>query len=319
MTLNGKNILITGASGLIGSNLSRTIIKNYQCSLLTTHHKNPIKNLNVCLRSKAGDLLDQKFCDEITKDTDVVFHCAANSSGAATHLESPTAMSKDNTIMNINLLDACYRNKVKKFIWLASTTGYPEGAQPMTEEEMFVGDPFDKYFAVGWMKRYTEKLCELYSTKVKDPMTCITLRPSNIYGPNDKIDPKRSHVLASLIRKVIEGQNPVEVWGTGQDVRDVLYVDDMVDAMLLAAEKIDGFNQFNIGYGSSFTVLELLQMIQSVSGVITPYKLIPTGPQMIPVRRVDVSKAKNVLSWEPKVNLITGIQKTYDWMKAELL
>jgi GDP-L-fucose synthase len=227
-------------------------------------------------------------------------------------------MARDNTVMNVNLLDACYRNGVKKVVWLASTTGYPEGDHAMKEEEMFVGDPFSKYFAVGWMKRYTEKLCELYSTKVPNPMSCVVLRPSNIYGPNDKIDPKHSHVLASLIRKTIEEQNPVEIWGDGQDVRDVLYVDDMVDAMILAAEKVDGFDQFNIGYGEAYSVLDLLDKIQSVAKKSVPYKLVPSSPQMIPVRRIDISKAEKVLGWTPKTKIDDGIRKTYEWMKREL-
>lgn len=317
MTLQGKNILVTGASGLIGSNLIQRLKDIPDVNVKILVHKKVLGSF-YAFESIRTDLLDQNSCDTITLDTDIVFHCAANSSGAATHIQNPASMARDNTIMNVNLLDACYRNKVKKFVWLASTTGYPEGDHAMKEEEMFVGDPFSKYFAVGWMKRYTEKLCELYSTKVPNPMSCAVLRPSNIYGPNDKIEPDRSHVLASLIRKTIEGQNPVEVWGDGQDIRDVLYVDDMVDAMIMAAEKVEGFNQFNIGYGEAYSVLDLLDKIQSVAGKTIPYKLIPTGPQMIPVRRVDISKAKSVLGWEPKVKLEEGLQKTYKWMESEL-
>jgi GDP-L-fucose synthase len=188
----------------------------------------------------------------------------------------------------------------------------------MKEEEMFVGDPFDKYFAVGWMKRYTEKMCEMYATKVNNPMTCIVLRPTNIYGPNDKIEPDRSHVLTALIRKVIEKQNPIQVWGDGTDIRDVLYVDDMVDAMILSAETVEGFKQYNVGYGAAFSVLELLNYIKKVENIHVDHVLVPTAPRMIPIRKVSIEKINKELGWYPKTPLTLGIQKTYDWVKHVL-
>jgi dTDP-D-glucose 4,6-dehydratase len=153
----------------------------------------------------------------------------------------PMALVRGNIPMNINVLDACHKNGVKKFVWLASTTGYPDTTEAVTEDMMFQGEPFEKYYAVGWVKRYTEVLCKLFAEKLKNPMPCVILRPSNIYGPNDKTDPTKSHVLSALMRKVVIKQNPIEVWGDGTDEKDVLYVDDMVDAMLLAAEKVEKF------------------------------------------------------------------------------
>lgn len=183
---------------------------------------------------------------------------------------------------------------------------------------MFEGDPHDKYFPVGWMKRYTEKLCQMFSEKLKKTMTCVVLRPSNVYGPNDKIDPKRSHVLTALIRKVAERQNPIEIWGDGQDVRDVIYVDDMVNAIILASEKVEKFEQINIGYGETFTVLQFLEMIENIANYHAPHKLVPTGPRMIPVRRVNIDKAKRLLGWSPKINIKDGILTTYEWVNFEL-
>lgn len=316
MTLEGKRILITGASGLIGSNLTRTIINRYNASLMVTHHESPL--YSGVEYSESGDLLDPRFCDKITKGTDIVFHCAAKSYGAAVMENDPMALVKDNVVMNINMLEACHKNNVKKFIWLASTTGYPETTDYVTEDMMFQGEPFDKYYAVGWVKRYTEVLCKLFSEKLKKKLPCIVLRPTNIYGPGDKTDPKKSHVLSALMRKVVEKQNPIEVWGDGKDVKDVLYVSDMVDAMILAAEKIETFEQFNIGYHETFTVLEILDMIKKVANYDAPYKLIPTGPSMIPVRRVSTEKAERLLGWKPKVKIEDGLEKMYSWMIQKL-
>lgn len=316
MTLEGKNILVTGATGLIGSNVIGKLKQIPDCNVVAIYHKN--YKLTGGVLYAEGDLLNSDFCDKITKNIDIIFHCAANSSGAAVQETNPLTFVKPNVIMNLNLFESAYSNDVKKIIWLASTTGYPYSEEPITEDKMFEGDPYDKYFAVGWMKRYTEKLCQMFSEKLKKKTACIVLRPTNIYGPNDKIDPNRSHVLTALIRKVVEKQNPIEVWGDGQDIRDVLYVDDMVDAMIKSAEKLDTFEQINIGYGKSYTVLELLEMIKEVSGYDVPYKLIPTGPRMIPIRKVNIDKAKNVLNWEPKIDIKEGIKRTYEWVSQEL-
>lgn len=314
MNIENKKILVTGGNGLIGKNLLLRL-KNSNNEIYSTEH---ITTDRIPGISYIQTDLNVDDCNKITKNMDVVIHCAANSSGAAVQESNPLTFVRDNVIMNLNMLEACYTNSVNKFIWMASTTGYPSSDNPMKEDDMFVGDPFDKYFAVGWMKRYTEKLCELFSTKLKNKMSCIVLRPTNIYGPHDKIDPKRSHVLTALIRKIVEKQNPIEVWGDGNDIRDVLYVDDMVDAILLSIEKLYGFEQINIGYGKSFTVIELLTIIKNIAKCEYPHKLIINGPRMIPIRKVNIDKANAVLGWTPKTDIEDGIRQTYVWMKKEL-
>lgn len=308
-----KIVLITGASGLIGHNLLINI-KNKVKKIIATEHN---KSIQIPGIEYVKTDLNQTDCDSITKNVDIVFHCAAHSSGASAQDKNPLDFVRTNVIMNINLLESCHKNNVKKFIWLASTTGYPESDIPVTEDKMFEGDPYNKYFAVGWMKRYTEKLCELFSTKLKSNLTCIVLRPTNIYGPFDKIDPSRSHVLTALIRKVVEKQNPIEVWGDGTDERDVLYVSDMVDAMVLSTE-LNEFQQINIGYGKSYTVSNLLDKIKRIANYESNIKYILDAPRMIPKRSVNIEKAKSLLYWYPRVHIDNGIKYTYNWVKEEL-
>ncbi len=94
---------------------------------------------------------------------------------------------------------------------------------------MFDGDPHEVYFAAGWMKRYAEVLCRTYAEKIPNPMPTVVVRPSNVYGPYDKFDFAVSHVTAALIRRVVERHSPLEVWGNGQDIRDLVYVDDFIE------------------------------------------------------------------------------------------
>src|SRR5262249_54017716 len=151
-------------------------------------------------------------------------------------------------------------------LWLSSTTGYPASDRPMKEAEMFLDEPFEKYYCAGWMKRFTEVLCQMYGEKLNPRMTTIVLRPTNVYGPHDKFDPRRSHVTAALIRKVVERQDPIEVWGTGDDVRDLIYIDDMVEAMVWAMEQLTSYTVLNIGLGKGYSVKQILQLVLQQDG-----------------------------------------------------
>ena len=122
-------------------------------------------------------------------------------------------------------------------------------------------------------------------------MPVIVLRPPNIYGEYDKIDPNRSHVLPALVRKVVERQSPLEVWGTGDDVRDFIFADDLVDAIFLAMEKLNNYDPINIGAGKTYSVKELLQIILEEDGYTDAKVVFNSGkPTMIPIRKVDAFK-----------------------------
>jgi len=220
-------------------------------------------------------------------------------------------------MMNSQMLEAAYFAKVRKFIWLSSNAAYPpSGDRPVKEDEMFDGDPYETYFGVGWMKRYTEILCRMYSEKLKNPMATVVIRPSNIYGPYDDYDFATSHVMAALIRRVAERQDPFEVWGTGDDVRDWIYIDDFIDALLLAAEKIDTYNPVNIGLGKGYSIKQALKMMLEIDGY-TNAKIVfnSSKPSMIPIRLIDVSKAETLLGFRPKTGLREGIKKTIEWYR----
>lgn len=172
-----KKILITGTTGLLGTNLYNRLSNMHVDTRRVYNERRPRPMIGdfIC-----GDLRDANICNAATKDIDIVIHCAASTSGAAVMSKTPLIHVTPNLIMTANLLEAAFNNKVKKFIFFASTTGYPQINRPVIEEDMFSGDPFDKYFSVGWTKRSLEKLCQIYD---RLGMPCIVLRPSNIYGP----------------------------------------------------------------------------------------------------------------------------------------
>ena len=171
-------------------------------------------------------------CARAVKGMDYVFLCAAHTSGAAVIRTTPLVHITPNVLINTLMLEAAHRAKVAKFCFISSGAAYPPTAdRPVREAEMFDGDPHDVYFAAGWMKRYAEILCRTYAEKIAQPMPTVVVRPSNVYGPYDKFDFAVSHVTAALIRRVVERQNPLEVWGTGEDIRDLIYVDDFIEGL----------------------------------------------------------------------------------------
>jgi len=313
---SGKKVLVTGASGFVGTNLIPRLLADGASVRGVVHRRKP-KVIDDRVEYLLGDLAQPDICRQAVEGVDYVFHCAASTSGAATMAKTPLVHVTPNVVMNAYLLEAAYFARVKKFLWLSSSTGYPPTDYPVKEEEMLVGDPYEKYFCVGWMKRYTEVLCRMYSQKLPNPLLTIVLRPTNIYGEHDDFMFETSHVFAALIRKVVDRQDPLEVWGTGDDVRDLIHVGDMVDAMMIAMEKVVEYSALNIGLGRGYSVKELLQMMLTLDGYSDARVVFdPSKPQMIPVRLVDINKAKNVLGLEPRTSIEEGIKKTIAWYRA---
>jgi GDP-L-fucose synthase len=311
-----KKVLVAGGAGFVGANLVKRLTELGVSVRATIHRKPPVIADNR-IEYLSCDLTGADDCRRAVAGMEFVFMCAANTSGAAVMAATPLVHVTPNIIMNSRMLEAAYAAGVKKFIWLSSNAAYPPtGARPVEEEEMFDGDPYETYYGVGWMKRYTEILCRLYSEKLKKTMTTVVLRPSNIYGPHDDFDFATSHVMAALIRRVVERQDPFEVWGTGEDVRDWIYVDDFIDALFLTAEKIETYDPINIGLGRGYRIKDALHMMLEIDG-FTNAKVIydPTKPSMIPVRLIDTDKAERTLGFKAKTGLKEGIAKTLAWYR----
>ncbi len=318
--LRDRRVLVTGAAGLVGTNLVKRLVGDGVRVRATVHHREPARAEHGVEYIRA-DLTRAEDCRRVVEGQQFVFMCAASTSGAAVTNAVPMAHVTPNIVMNAQMLEAAYDAGVKKFVWLGSTTGYPPtGDRPVKEDEMFDGEPFEKYYFVGWMKRFSEILCRMYGEKLPHPMTTIILRPTNIYGPHDKFDPAASHVTPALIRRVVERQNPIEVWGTGDDVRDVIYVDDMIEAMLLAIEKVESYAAINIGLGRAFSVKEILQMILDLDGYTNATVVFdPTKPTTIPVRVIDTGKAKAMLGFTAGTDLLEGLRRTIQWYRESVV
>lgn len=316
MNTNTK-ILITGGAGLVGQNLTNKLVADGYTNIRVHLHTRQPRIKHNSVEYVTGNLMEYSNCLEITKDVGIVIHAAASTSNAVDTVQDPLAHVTPNVAMNNFLIDSAYRNKVSKYIFISSNTVYPpKGDDPVVETDYLFYDTYPVYFPVGWMKRYAEVQCELYSKYLPNPMTTVVIRPANLFGPHDKYDFAKCHVTPATIRKVADNMNPIPVWGDGTELRDLLYIDDFVEALQLVIEKQETYDVFNVGCNDVYSVNDVLATMKSLVNNDNPIEYVSGKPSMIPTRRIDSNKINRVLGWSAKTPLAEGLKKAYDWYLA---
>lgn len=317
MDFANKKVLVAGGAGLIGTNLALRLA-GLGASLRVTIHEKPLQTTFPTAEVLKLDLRRPEDCARAVEGMDFVFICAAYTSGAAVIRATPLAHVTPNVLINVSLLDAAYRARVQKVCFISTGAVYPDtGARPVAEAEGMKGDPHEVYFAVGWMKRYIEVLCRTYGEKITPPMPTVVVRPSNIYGPYDKFDFAVSHVTAALIRRVVERHTPLEVWGTGEDIRDLLYIDDFIDGLLAAFDVDRPYFEVNICAGGGHTVRHVLETLLDIDGFRdADVRFDPAKPSTIPARLMDNRLARDLVGFEARTTLAEGLRRTLEWYRA---
>lgn len=311
---NKKKILILGGTGFIGKNL---IIKlqSYDCKIISTFNKKKPKfeyNNNKVKFIKSDLTLSNARNKNLFKSIDYVFMCAAVTSGAKTIEKKPLDHLTPNLIMNAKVLEWAYEMGVKKVCFISSSTVYPNLKKKMSEKDIDYNF-FEKYFIVGWMKLFSEKMCTMYDSRINKKMKTQIIRPSNLYGPHDKFDPELSKVIPSLIRKsLVKDGRTLEVWGDGKDIKDFLYIDDFIEALVKIFPN-DKVKVINICFGKSFSLRDIIKIIIKNINPKIKVKYNSNMPSMIPVRNLSNLKIKKMIKWKPKTSLEIGIKKTIQW------
>lgn len=308
-----KKILICGATGFIGKNLVKFFEKKNYKVFATYNKKKKFKTKNNVKWVK-GDLKNYSFCKKITKDIDILIQAAATTSGAKNIVERPFIHVTDNAIMNSYILKSAYENKVKHVLFTSCTVMYHQSKKPLKESDYNSNKEISKkYYGAGNTKIYIEKMCKFFSDISKTKFTII--RHSNIYGPNDKFNLTTSHFVGATIYKVFnKSRNFLEVWGNGQEVRNLLYINDLINFINLAINKQSKkFLILNCGYPKAFKIIEIVKKIIKASNrkiLIKFNKNKPTIPFNI---NISSNKALNEIGWKSKTNIDDGLKKTIKW------
>jgi len=306
-----KKVLVCGGTGFIGSNLVRYLSQCDDIELYATYFNSQPQN-EYATYLKA-DLRNLASVHKVVAGKDVVIQAAGVTSGANDVINRPYIHVTDNAIMNAQLLQAIYEEKVKHFLFFSCTVMYPSSPLPLKEEDVDLNaDIYSRYFGVAWTKIYIEKLCRFYS-EISD-INFTVIRHTNIYGPGDKFDPDRSHVFASLIRKVTEAQDTLHIWGDGREKRDLLHINDLCAFVRNTLDvELPKFDTVNVGLGKMISILDLADLIIKASGkklaVIRDEKKASLSVDIC----LDTAKAASRYNWRPKIELYEGIQSTLEW------
>lgn len=250
-----------------------------------------------------------------------VIHLAATVGGIGANRRNPATFWRDNTLMGLNVLDACLSSGVKRLVLVSTTCGYPKLCPvPFKEEDLFNGYPEETNAPYGIAKR--SLVVGAFSYQKQFGLEVVTVIPTNLYGIGDSFDPEDSHVVPALIRKIHEAaklkRSTVELWGTGKATRDFLYVEDAARGIVDAALKGKEGSTINLGSGSEVSIAVLAETIAKTVGWSGRLTFDATKPDGQPRRLLDITKARKLLGWTPKVGLREGLLKTYEWFLTEV-
>ena len=309
-------IYIAGHRGLVGSAIFRNLTNKGFNNIITRTHD----QLDLTNQSKVIDFFD-------TEKPDQVYLAAGKVGGIYANNSRPADFIYTNLMIESNVINSAFENKVKKLLFLGSSCIYPKYAnQPMSENELLTNtlEPTNEPYAIA--KIAGIKLCESYNRQFGEShgIDYRSVMPTNLYGPGDNYHPKNSHVIPALILRLHEAKlnnDPaVTVWGTGTPRREFLYVDDLADAcvhimninkQIYSKNRKPMLSHINVGAGYDMTINELVQIIKKVVGYSGDIVFDVSKTDGSPRKLLDSSLIKN-LGWKPKIEITKGLIKTYE-------
>jgi len=299
--LRNYSIGVTGNSGFLGKHLCKKL-ESLGCTIKHCPHN-------------VYDLTDKNLTKQwfIDCKPEIIFHLAAEVGGIGVNSKSPASFFYNNLQMGINLIEMARIYKIKKFIQVGTVCSYPKFTEiPFKEENLWNGFPEETNSGYGIAKRVL--LSMLQSYRFQYGLNGIYLMPANLYGPYDNFDLESSHVIPALIKKILKlkDNDILECWGTGSSTRDFLYVEDCVEALILASIYYNETNPVNIGTGIETSIIELINKLFEIKG--KRFEIKWNGKLDGQPRRVlDVSKAKDLFGFTATTCLDSGLRKTVEW------
>lgn len=298
-----NRILVAGHTGLVGSALVRQLKSQGYTNLLLAD----INNLDMTDTNAVNNFFQKE-------KPEYVFLAAAKVGGIHANNTFPADFIYINIMIEANIIQACYKHKAEKLLFLGSSCIYPKFApQPMKEEHLLTGilEPTNEPYAVAKIAGII--MCQSYNRQHKTNF--ISVMPTNLFGPGDNYHPENSHVLPALIRRFheakAENRDAVTVWGTGTPKREFLFSDDLADACLFLMNNYNDSEILNIGTGIEVTIKELAENVKEVTGFKGKIELDASKPDGTSRKLLDSTKLHD-LGWRHKISLREGIAKAYE-------
>lgn len=317
---NQTRALVTGAGGFIGHHLV-TFLKAHDYWVRGVDVKRPEYTPTAADEFFVADLRKWESAQEAAQDIDQVFALAADMGGMGFISKHHAQILHNNSLINLNTLEAAHQNGVRRLLYTSSACVYPEYLQedanvkPLKEQDAYPAQPQDAY---GWEKLVTERLCMHYFEDYG--LETRTVRFHNIFGPLGTWDGGREKAPAAMCRKVayakLTGNPEIQIWGDGEQTRSFCYVDDCV----LGIHKLmqsDYRDPLNLGQDRLVTINQLADMVAEIADIEIVKQHIP-GPQGVRGRNSDNTRLREVLHWEPAISLEEGLRRTYLWIETQV-
>lgn len=298
-----KRIVVTGGAGFLGSRVVARLRAGGAEDILVP-------------RSRTMDLMERENCRRAVAGADLVIHMAARVGGIGFNRENPATLFYENLMMGAQLMEEARLAGVRKFVAIGTVCAYPKFTPvPFSEEDFWGGYPEETNAPYGLAKKML--LVQAQAYRQQYGFNGIYLLPVNLYGPRDNFDPRSSHVIPALIRKIWtakqNGEDIVEVWGDGSASREFLFVEDAAEAIVLAAERYNGSEPVNIGSGMEITVKELVRILSDLIGFTGKVKWDTSKPNGQPRRSLDVSRASREFGFTASTDFLSGLRQTVQW------
>ena len=312
-------VLVTGAGGFIGHHLSKYLVeRGYYVRGVDI--KEPEYEPTSAHEFQLLDLSRPDNCLQATEGMDQVYGLAANMGGIGFIENNKAVIVRDNTLINLNSIEAARINGVKRYLYTSSACIYPGYKQketdvtPLREEDAYPADSEDGY---GWEKIYMERVCRHYTEDFG--LDTRVVRFHNIFGPLGTYDGGREKSPAAICRKVAlaEDGDDIEVWGDGEQTRSYCYIDDCVEGIYRLMQS-DHREPINLGQDRMISVNELVDIVAKIAGKKIGKRYDLTKPQGVRGRNSDNTRLREVLKWEPSISLEEGLNITYHWIAGEL-
>lgn len=318
---NGTKVLVTGGASFIGSNLVDALLqRGAAVRVVDDLSSGRFENIEAHVKSGKvrfieADLREPGVARAVMKDIQVVFHLAADHGGRG-YVDLHQAGPASNLLLDGIVFWEAVKAGVERVCYASSGCVYPNYMQTDTSKEIYLREtdvkaPYDADNMYGWAKLMAEMTLQANHREYR--LSASSCRYFTVYGPRGV----ENHAVIAMIGRAFVGQNPFEIWGNGQQIRNWTYVDDIVSGTILAAEKITDGTAINLGTMERVRVIDAAQLALEYAGKKADFKFLPNMPTGPANRVADNTLARDLLGWEPKVTFREGLRRTMDWYFAD--
>jgi|SaaInlV_165m_DNA_1040744.scaffolds.fasta_scaffold19747_3 nucleoside-diphosphate-sugar epimerase len=313
-----KRVLVTGGAGFIGSKLCELLVgAGSEVTVADNLERGTKENLSKVINDISfieTDLVFLDNCIEATKNVDIVMNLAAKACGIEYSKDHHGEMMTYNALIGMNVLEASRINQVKRVLVVSTSCVYPDDALFPTLENSYNGNPEGVNEGYAWGKIIMEKQAIYYSKEYD--MDIAIARPSNVYGAGDLYDGEKSHVIPALIKRIVGGEDPVIIWGSGNQSRAFIHRDDVAKAFMLLTEKHAIGEPVNVGHENGTTIRDLAVKICQVSNLNPVLQFDTSKPEGAPKKSLSTDRLRSVTGFVPKTSINDGLREMIDLFRG---